>query len=108
MPKATARAELENAIAGKVRWVEHAHMPKPCCTEAILDAIPEGWSKHEGRWVETCDLLLDVEGRLREEFRLLGVPWVYDHQAPSGPVFRHECGSKILWSHIEEHEGLCR
>lgn len=33
--------------------------------EKVLDSMPDGWSKHDGRWVETCDLLLDQEGVLR-------------------------------------------
>lgn len=34
----------------------------------VLDAVPDGWSKHDGQWIETGDIELDLEGTLRERF----------------------------------------
>lgn len=36
---AEVRAGLEPEIASRVRWAEHDHTPRPCCIEAIVDAV---------------------------------------------------------------------
>ncbi len=43
---------VEAAIAEGVLWREHDHRPRPCCTKAMLDAIPDGWAKWNGEWVQ--------------------------------------------------------
>ncbi len=42
---------VEAAIAEGVLWREHDHRPRPCCTKAMLDAIPDGLGKVNGQWV---------------------------------------------------------
>lgn len=75
-----------DAIAsGRIRAVQFGRrklVPTAAIDELEGEAL-DGWDPGEGR------------------------AWVYEYHCPSGAVFRHRCGTSILWSHIGEHEEHC-
>ena len=55
---------VEEAVAEGVAWREHSHGAiLPCCVQAILSAVPDGWAKIDGDWVQVAQAdRYDVEG----------------------------------------------